>query len=506
MQIAYSHKGKFEERKIFDDDVIIGRPEGGGKVDLDLGFDPWVSHRHARIWLENGNYWVEDLGSKNGTTLNGEKMQPREARLLRAGDSVRLGDTTVRLVPFSEGAKNDEGARITRTLDARNLIYSAQDCGNSDLEHRLAVLYELPLQFGEEMQFDALLRMIVTKLVDVVQGSRRAALILKDAATDTLLLKAHVPPGKPYVSMTLARRAIEQKVGFIWQREQDPGVTQAADVANCAIYAPLLWKGKALGVVLVDNYQGSRVLDNDDLKLVTAIAQQAAMAVANQLLQEELCRESAIRANLLRQFSPKIAERLLHHRGRLRLGGERCEVTVLFADIRGFSKLSQGMEPESIVELLNDYFSSLIPVIFSFDGSVEKYVGDGIVAVFGSPESDPHHHEKAVRAALEMQKNIAVLNAARQVKSEVTCNIGIGLHCGEVVHGFVGMAEQMGFGWIGDAMNRTSRYCAGAKAGEVLISPELYEHVWRIIQDAEPVTIDAKFDQRLSGYRVKEVR
>jgi adenylate cyclase len=247
------------------------------------------------------------------------------------------------------------------------------------------------------------------------------------------------------------------------------------------MYAPLLWKGKALGVVTVDNYRGARVFDDDDLKLVMAVAQHAAMAVANQILQEELRRESVIRSNLLRQFSPKIAERLLSHRGQLRLGGERCEVTVLFADIRGFSKLSENVEPESIVELLNYYFSGLIPVIFSLDGSVEKYVGDAIVSVFGSPEPDPHHYEKALRAALEMQDKMCALNAARQAARGITCDIGIGVHCGQVVHGFIGVPEQMRFACIGDAMNRTARYCAGAKAGEVLISPELYERVWRIV-------------------------
>jgi adenylate cyclase len=104
-----------------------------------------------------------------------------------------------------------------------------------------------------------------------------------------------------------------------------------------------------------------------------------------------------------------------------------------------------------------------------------------------------------------MQERMCALNAARQANGDTTCGIGIGVHCGEVVQGFIGMPEQMNFACIGDAMNRTARYCEGAKAGEVLISPELYEHVWRIVHQAEPVTVDSKGGQQLSAYRVTKL-
>jgi adenylate cyclase len=100
-----------------------------------------------------------------------------------------------------------------------------------------------------------------------------------------------------------------------------------------------------------------------------------------------------------------------------------------------------------------------------------------------------------------MQEKMGELNSTREAGGKVTCSIGIGVHCGEVVHGFVGMPDSMGFAVVGDPVNQTARYCAGAKAGEVLISPTLYERVWRIIPHAEPVTIDAKFGESLSAYR-----
>ncbi|MBI4527804.1 MAG: FHA domain-containing protein [Deltaproteobacteria bacterium] len=506
MRISYSYKGIIEQEKVFGDDVIVGRLVPGVEVDLDLKFDRWVSHRHARIWVKEGQYWIEDLGSRNGTTVNGEDICGKGSRGLQPGDTINIGETKLSVKIPAELPKRETSSNITLVIDAKRPAYSLEQSASGDAERRLAILYELPLQFGEEMQLDLLLQMIVVRLVEIIRGSARAALILKDPVSGALLLKAHIPLGKPYVSMTLAQRALEQRVGFIWQRAGGSAVTQADASADCAMYAPLLWKGKALGVVSVDNYQRDRVFDNDDLRLLVAGAQYAAMAVANQLLQEELRRESAIKSNLLRQFSPKIAERLLNQRGRFRLGGERCEVTILCSDICGFTTLSKEMEPESVVEMLNDYFSGLIPVIFAHDGSVDKYVGDAILSVFGSPGPDPEHYEKAVRAALGMQEKMRDLNAARRAEGKVTCNIGIGVHCGEVVHGFVGALEPMGFTVIGDAVNRASRFCDGAHAGEVVISPELYQRVWRIIQDADAVSIDTKENENLNAYLVKSLK
>lgn len=502
MRILYFYKNIIADEKALSDDIIVGRHEAGVDVDLDLQFDRGVSHKHARIWLEEGRYWIEDLGSRNGTLINGEHIQDTGCRSLQEADVIQVGDTTLRIEMKQEPAKTEESSNITLTLDARKSIYSIDESGHGEAERRLAILYELPLQFGGEVQLDSLLKMIVSKLVELLQGSTRAALAFKDPATGRLLLKAHTPPGEPSMSMTLAQRALEQRVGFIWQRETGQNITKLENMADCAMYAPLLWDNKSLGVVVLDNYRKPYIFNDKDLKLLIAIAQQAAMAVANQMLQEELRRESLTKANLLRQFSPKVAERILNHRGRLQLGGERCQATILFADIRGFSQLSRRMEAESVVELLNYYFAGLVPIIFANDGSIDKYAGDAILSIFGSPEPDPDQFEKALCAAVGMQQKMNELNSARQVAGDMACNIGIGIHCGEVVHGFVGMPERMAFAVIGDVVNRTVRYCDAAKPGEVLISPELYERVWRIVRHAEPVTIEAKHGEQFSAYRV----
>jgi adenylate cyclase len=271
------------------------------------------------------------------------------------------------------------------------------------------------------------------------------------------------------------------------------------------MYAPLIWQEKALGVICGGAARADTTFTEQDLHLLIVVAQYAAMAVANHQLQTMLRLESTAKANLLRQFSPKVAERLLTHKGRLRLGGERSEVTVLNADIRGFTNLAREMDADDVVRMLNDYFAVVVPVLFAHRGTIDKYIGDAILAVFGSPESDPNHHQNAVLAAIEMQAAVARLNEVRRQQHEPCREFGIGIHCGDVVHGFVGTMDRMEFTIIGDAVNRTARYGAAAAGGDILISAEVYERVWKLA-DTERITIKTKHEGDFFAYRVKAIK
>jgi adenylate cyclase len=158
-----------------------------------------------------------------------------------------------------------------------------------------------------------------------------------------------------------------------------------------------------------------------------------------------------------------------------------------------------------VLEMLNDYLQVLVPVIFANNGTIDKFLGDGILAIFGSPESDPKHHENALKAAVEMQLAVSKLNEARRVRGAPHRNFGIGIHCGEVVHGFVGTEDRMEFTVIGDAVNLGARYCAAAAENEVLISPEMHEHVWAMVE-TERTTISTKHEGDLVAYRVNRLK
>jgi adenylate cyclase len=191
--------------------------------------------------------------------------------------------------------------------------------------------------------------------------------------------------------------------------------------------------------------------------------------------------------------------------GRLGPSGERSEVVILISDIRGYTKLSAGMDTDDVMDLLNDYLSALVDAIFKYDGTVDKIAGDGIFAVFGSPEPDPLRHEKAIRAAVAMQSVMSEISEERRRRGLVTCEIGIGVHCGEVLHGFIGSKDRMEWKIIGEAANWTDRYCSGASGGEILISPAMHQRLWRYV-DTELTTIDTKHEGRLRAYRLKGIK
>jgi len=483
-------------------------------VELAAGMSPVTTLHLLAALLDNTDGSIVELLREKGVNITALQtaalaVAPRPEATRKSETGLQVDILTEHVDPNAirllEVPDVEPDVEIAEALEANVLAVPPADAAAMHAAQRLALLCELSLQFAGETRLDALTHTILERLVAVIPGAARGALLLRDQANNALLLKAHLSPGGPAVSETLARRTMAERKGFIWRRSDDDslGGSILHHHIETGMYAPLLWQGEALGVVCVDNPQRDSTFTDEDLRLLLTVAHYAAMAVANQRLQEQLRRESAVKANLLQHFSPKIAERLLHHRGRLRLGGERSEVTILCSDVRGFTNLSKDMEPDDVVEMLNDYFARLIPVIFAYDGTVDKYVGDAILAVFGSPEPDGQQHEKAVQAALGMQAAMQAVNTMRMARGLVTCGIGIGVHCGEVVHGFIGTPEQMEFTVIGDAVNRAARYCDGASPGEVLISPAVYERVWKLVQ-AEPTTIETKHEGPLDAYRIKE--
>ncbi len=492
--------------------AVVGRSSPTEAVALDLTPDRAVSRRHALIGSQEGQFWIEDLDSACGTQVAGSEIKGKGKWPIQEGEAVQVGETILTiepglsLMPMNHGTVEPRG-ELAGSLDANVTVFAPSRSKAGEARHVLEALYELPLQFALETRFDLLLQKIVSRLSELIPHATSASLLLKDPDRDVLLLKAYHSRTRPVASETLARKAMAEHRAFVWVRSPESIVSGSIvqERIHTGIYAPLLWQGEALGAVCVDNSSGDDCFSEDDLRLLVVVAQYGAMAVAGNQLQEKLHRESVTKANLLRQFSPWVAERLLSHSGRLRLGGERCEATILYSDIRGFTKLARDMEPDDIVEMLNEYFGQLVPIITTHKGIVDKYMGDAILAIFGSPEADPEHHIHAVQAAAEMQAAIAKLNAKLQARGAPSREIGIGIHCGEVVHGFVGTSERMEFTVVSEAVNRASRYCEAAAGGEVLLSPAMYERAWKILE-AERISIPTKHEGQLLAYRLRHLK
>lgn len=513
MRIFYAYDGKELVANLSALPVVIGRRDMGATVDLDLTPDQNVSCPHARIWEEDGQYWIADSNSEHGTTVNDEEIKAKGPRRLGPGDVIRIGETILRLdvqTDQADSAADPDLAQVEHlatSLSASEPAFVTSDLTPSAIEQRLALFYELPLQFAAEQEPEALLQLILERTVRAIPGAKRAALLVKDQSTERLALKAHLPMGKAVMSTTLAELSMKQQRALVWPPSapsSDPvPVSVNQHRIMSAMYAPLLWNGKVFGVVCVDNYESDQAFDADDLRLILAVAHHAAMAIANHQLQVELRSEAKALAKLVK-LVPSKAEEILRQRGRARLGGDFRDATILFSDIRGFARLSAKMGPDEVIDMLIEYFSELVPIVLRHDGEIDKFVGDAILAVFGS-SGDDQQQIHAIQAALEMQTAVEHVSQRRAAQGKTTAHLGIGIHCGEVVQGFTGAQERMEYTVIGDCVNRASRFCDGASKGEVLISSDVYQWVFRQIE-VEQTTIPTKHEGMLTAYRVLSLR
>ena len=536
---------KFESES---DSVVLGRrPKPGQQIDLDLSPDSYVSKRHAQITFENGEYRIEDLGSGNGTWVDGQKITRKT--LLTPESKVRVGWTNIEIemeititVPEPDKEQEPEGVISTEPEQApetegiivtepeqepepEGSIVTEQDQptepeGEKDTMptqgwRQLKALNDFSKELETGTTLESLAQILIKQLQLAIPSAQRGAVLLPDEQGE-LLLKAHWPRGDHSVSMTWVKRAFTKREAFIWTAAA-PADTSGDDTPHSAIYydvqsaiyVPLLLGGDAFGVMYVDNYYARDAFAPVDLEMLKAIASQVAMFIRDNVLRKDLKREEVLRSNLLRQFSPKVAEQMVEKAARLQRGGERADpVTILISDVRSFTALSSKMESDGVVRMLNEMFDAFVPIISEYDGVVDKFVGDSVLAVFGSPESDTQQWEKAVQAAIEMQNAMHMLGEGRKVRRLPAYQVGIGIHTGGVIHGFIGSAERIEFTVIGDTVNRAARYCDGAGPGEILISKSVYEHVYPLVE-VDPKTVKTKHPETeadLDGYVVKGLK
>lgn len=472
-----------------------------------------VSRRHARVTFEDDGVMIEDIGSTVGTFVNGDVLTgskkfpyPQEFQIgsvsmcaALSGAPVEAGETWT--IP------REPNFSITATLDAsiRGEL-PVHGMARKDTR-RLEMLYDLPLKFAGEADTHALSKLILMQVMELIPGAKRGAVLILDPAAEELVVRASVPASDPPVSKTLIRRAAEEQQGFIWSDDATSATDLSASIVKLGIrtgmYAPMLWRGRTMGVLCVDNPRHSAAFEQADLQFLIFVANYAAAAIANQQLQQDIEQNNRTLQHLLANFSPKLRGKLLQksREGKLQPGGEKSDVTILMSDLRGFTRTSATMDSESVVAMLNDYFSILGDIIFQHDGTIDKFIGDAILAVFGSPEPDKYHARNAVRCAIAMRAEIRTINDKRRNAGMPACELGIGVHTGEVLHGFIGPAERLEFTVIGDTVNRASRTCDGAGAGEILIGPQTLEAVKDAVTTV-PKSIKTKHEGDMAAFLV----
>jgi adenylate cyclase len=473
---------------------------------------PLVSRRHARFFVSEERIWVEDLGSSAGTWLNELQVTERAEAELPA--TMTLGHLWLNV--FSDAKPRlsesttlgtDLGGAVGMTMSAEAAMPPPLEGISEQAKKRLELLYELPLELAAEQNLDQLYKLILERVMALIPGAVRGALLIKEHHTGKLIVGGSVPEHAPPISRTLIRRALREHRGFIWGEEesdhQDLSASMAMIQVRTGMYVPLMWRGDSIGVLFVDNPNRRKAFDAEDLRFLLSVGNYAASAVANRLLQDEIEQNNRTLENLLTNFSPKIRSRLLgkSREGKLQPGGEKSVVTILLSDLRGFTRTSTALDASVVVDMLNDYFHALGEEIFRHDGTIDKFIGDAILAVFGSPEPDEHHVWRALQAAIEMHRRMDAVNERRRSLGLPFCELGIGIYTGEVLHGFIGAEDRLEYTVIGDTVNKASRYCDGAQGGDIVLGPLSYESLQGYVE-AQCREISTKHEGNLPAYVV----
>jgi adenylate cyclase len=250
----------------------------------------------------------------------------------------------------------------------------------------------------------------------------------------------------------------------------DPRYVRGDNEMRSLICAPLTTQNGTIGVINISHNEPVNYTAQD-LKLFTALASQAAAAIENAILHENKLKEERIKNNLERYLSPQVVKAVIKAKGEISLNPTKRNITVLFSDIRDFTTKCEELPAEKIVLYLNEYFTEMVEVIFSHQGTVNKFVGDMIVAMFGAPSQVVDRERKAIETAIHMQRRIERMSIPWIRDNFLT---GIGISSGEVVVGNIGSPQHMDYTAIGDEVNIASRLQSMAKGGQILVSDSVY--------------------------------
>jgi adenylate cyclase len=513
--------------------LVVGRAED---CDLPLA-DSTVSRRHAELEAAGAaGLRVRDLGSSNGTFLDGERVDEGLARpgcricfgrvafeLQEAGvhaapppRSASPPDATILGQIKMRPSTGDVAALLAEVADApagASLLRIAGVSAAQRQERKLALLVELGKELSRQLEIDRLLDQVVDLSFKVMRVDR-VAILLADAAGNLVprrfrtrtggpgsdvrargeegtrhqaTLRAGTPepaPPSPIppppIPRSIVQKVVEERLALrIDNALADERFAAAGSIlaqrVQSALCAPLLGgMGTVLGLIYLDNQGSVGSFSEEDLAFLTAFSSIAAVAIENSQLIARTRREALVLANFQRYFAPDLARQIAAAEGEIRLGGDRREVVVLFSDIRGFTPLSEQMSPDEIAALLTEYFSAMVEIVFAHGGTLDKFIGDAVMALWGAPLARPDDAQQATRAAIAMQHRLDALNAEWERQGRRTLEIGVGLNAGDVFAGNIGSDRRLEYTVLGDAVNIASRLCSQAGPREVLLSEALY--------------------------------
>lgn len=530
LELRYEHRGEERRIGVRELEFVIGRARGCALV---LSDDS-VSRRHARIRRDPAGWTIEDLGSKNGMRINSLRAQRQQ---LRDGDRIdvggvrlvariaRGGHTTAAKVVFEARRSSRHHTEVIDVAQLDSLLVSATGNRNSPL----AALPDSPVEaVGEVRLFsqaaeallscnslDETLERILELVFDNLPAERGVICLYDEESDETSPQVMRTREGnldEPIrISSHIARDVITRKQSLLVNDPlQDERFGGAESIIlmhiRSAMCAPLYRQGRVIGFVYTDRQTGHNPFTRAHLHTLSALAVLSAVAVEQASLRDRLRAEEEMHTRLARYSSPAVVERIVGDpTGSGAMAADEADLTVMFADLAGFTSLAETLEPGATVRILNQVFELFTGAIFEFDGTLDKFRGDGLMAFFGAPLPLPDHAQRAVAAAVRMQE---LLRSFNERTGGQPLKMRIGINSGTVVVGDIGSPQRRDYTVIGDVVNTASRLqSAVALPDEVVIGQE----TWARVRDGflcdplEPTRLKGK-RRLVQPYRVRGPR
>ncbi|MDH5283195.1 MAG: FHA domain-containing protein, partial [Gemmatimonadota bacterium] len=430
-------------------------------------FDPTISRKHAELHVTPAGVTIKDLGSSNGTLVNGTRVTegragpgdavtfgkvlfqleatetPSSKAQGPAGAAAMPGGTIVRQVAISGGIPavlaGETAPELAKGDAAGGQLKVAAASSQERIARKLSLLLDVSQKLSGELDLDKLLERVVSTTFEVMNVDRVSVLLMTESG-DLVPRTSKSRLGDAvthHVPRSIARQAVSDRVAILTDNAAADdrfkgGQSILVQSVRSAMCIPLMAGAEqVLGLLYVDNLTSTNSFSDEDLQFLIAFGGLAAIAIKNSRFAEQIQRQAMVRSNFERYFAPNVAAEIAQQQGAVKLGGDKRPVTVLFSDIRGFTTMSETMSPEGIAGLLSDYFTEMVDIIFSHGGTLDKFIGDAIMALWGAPIAHADDADRAVQAAIAMQRAIAALNAKWESEGRPKIGVGIGINYGD---------------------------------------------------------------------------
>ena len=510
LQVLFEAEGRSQVYTLVRDQASIGRASDNDIVLNDFS----VSRRHAFLKREGGEWVLHDNHSTNGIRVN-DRQVPNAP--VGSGDHAVIGTFTL---SFREEAPEAEApAPARRLVDStstciRPIAEFNQDFGlevatpgapsahESTANRKRVVLdvayknkvFEILVQVAKTLISLDELETVLDKVMDLIfeyLPVDRGFLLLEEKGILRLRIsrfksgqRMTTDGSLPY-SRTIVDMVVREKVAVLTSDAQqderfEAGQSIRMQQIRSAMCAPLWNRDSVIGVIHVDSPLHVGSFTERDLDLLTALANFAAVAIQRARLHDRVAEEKRIRGRLERYHSPQVVDEIIAD---VQATGSFKEVrtksvTILFADLVGFTSWSEKMEAADLARVLNRFFTLASDAIFSQDGTIDKFVGDAVMAFFGAPIDQPDHPARAAAAALKVREEVAEWNSERVSQGQFPLEVRIALNTGETIVGEIGSERRVEYTVVGNAVNVAARMEEFvAMPGDIVVGPLTYEAI-----------------------------